>query len=70
MAAWTDPQQRMLLELAWRPVEDAAVNPESRKGRPVSVFAGTCITDYRERVGSAGAVDSGALPGAPTTFVP
>ncbi|SEG95476.1 Ketoacyl-synthetase C-terminal extension [Nonomuraea solani] len=70
MAAWTDPQQRMFLELAWHAVEDAAVNPESLKGRPVAVFAGTCMTDYRERMGCAGAVDSGALPGALTTFIP
>ncbi len=41
-----DPQQRVLLEVAWEAVERAGIDPASLKGAPVGVFAGTNGQDY------------------------
>ncbi|MEM6776223.1 MAG: SDR family NAD(P)-dependent oxidoreductase [Planctomycetota bacterium] len=45
-AAAMDPQQRMLLEVAYRAIEDAGVRCEALAGRCVSVFAGISSIDY------------------------
>ena len=45
-AASMDPQQRMLLEVTWRALEDAGVPVEKVAGQPVSVFAGISSFDY------------------------
>jgi len=45
-AASMDPQQRMLLEVAWRALEDAGVPVEQVAGRLVSVFTGISSFDY------------------------
>ncbi|RSN34766.1 beta-ketoacyl synthase [Amycolatopsis sp. WAC 01416] len=41
-----DPQQRMLLELAWEACERAAVPPDALRGERVGVFVGTGAQDY------------------------
>ncbi|WP_459799663.1 type I polyketide synthase [Herbidospora sp. RD11066] len=41
-----DPQQRVLLEVAWEAVERAGLDPATLKGAPVGVFAGTNGQDY------------------------
>jgi acyl transferase domain-containing protein/aryl carrier-like protein len=41
-----DPQQRLMLELSWEALEDAAVAPTTLRGRQVGVFAGAVFTDY------------------------
>ncbi|MGW0931426.1 beta-ketoacyl synthase N-terminal-like domain-containing protein [Streptomyces sp. NPDC002644] len=69
MAAWADPQQRMLLELAWQALEDAALDVEGLRGRPVSVVTGACMTEYRERMISAGAHDPAAFTGTLNAFL-
>ncbi|MFC5800198.1 polyketide synthase [Streptomyces formicae] len=68
MAAWMDPQHRMLLELAWQAVENAALNPDDLAGSPVAVFVGACMSDYRERMNSASRVDSAAFSGTLMAF--
>ncbi len=45
-AACMDPQQRMLLETAYRAAEDAGVPVESMAGQPVSVHVGISSFDY------------------------
>ena len=41
-----DPQQRLLLEMSWRAFEDAAINPEIWRGKPVGVFLGMTNNEY------------------------
>ncbi|MGC5365697.1 SDR family NAD(P)-dependent oxidoreductase, partial [Streptomyces sp. DT24] len=45
-ALTTDPQHRLLLEVAWEALERAAIDPLSLKGTPTGVFAGTMYHDY------------------------
>lgn len=68
MAAWMDPQHRMMLELAWHAVENAGVDPGSLNGEPVAVFIGSFMSDYRERINARGLADSAAFPGGMTAF--
>ncbi len=42
-----DPQQRMLLEVAWEALEDAAIPPDSLQDSATGVFVGICNSDYR-----------------------
>ncbi|KAG9546136.1 hypothetical protein KCV01_g24386, partial [Aureobasidium melanogenum] len=41
-----DPQQRLVLELAWQSIEDAGVVPTSLAGQDVGVFVGASNSDY------------------------
>ena len=45
-AIFLDPQQRMLLEVAWEALEDAGQVPERLAGTPVGVFIGISTNDY------------------------
>ena len=45
-ACQIDPQQRLMLELAWEAMEDAAILPESLKSSPTGVFVGAMWPDY------------------------
>ncbi len=44
-----DPQQRMLLEVAWEAIERARLDAQALRGRPVGVFAGVCPSEYGPR---------------------
>jgi acyl transferase domain-containing protein/acyl carrier protein len=41
-----DPQQRLMLELAWEALEDAGVVPDSVRARRVGVYVGSVFNDY------------------------
>ncbi|MDB9527375.1 SDR family NAD(P)-dependent oxidoreductase [Oscillatoria sp. CS-180] len=41
-----DPQQRLLMEVAWEALEHAGVVPDQWSGRPVGVFVGISSNDY------------------------
>jgi amino acid adenylation domain-containing protein len=45
-AIFLDPQQRMLLEVAWEALEDGGQVPDRLAGRPVGVFIGISTNDY------------------------
>ncbi|MDI1475031.1 type I polyketide synthase [Polyangium sp. y55x31] len=41
-----DPQQRIVLELAWEAIEDARMDPAALCGRAIGVFVGAMWSDY------------------------
>ncbi len=51
----TDPQQRILLQLAWSCLEDAAIRPETLKGSNTGVFLGASNCDYGRLIQQSGA---------------
>ncbi|CAL8085212.1 unnamed protein product [Orchesella dallaii] len=53
-AAITDPQARLLLEVSWEAFEDAGINPEMLRNKPVGVFYGSWIQEYRDLLHNTG----------------
>ncbi|WP_433335404.1 SDR family NAD(P)-dependent oxidoreductase [Spirillospora sp. CA-294931] len=47
-----DPQQRLMLEVAWESIERAGIDPESLRGERVGVFGGSGGQDYGELIAS------------------
>ncbi|MCV3213932.1 acyltransferase domain-containing protein [Plectonema radiosum NIES-515] len=47
-ATLLDPQQRLMLELAWTCLEDSGYAPSELSGANVGVFIGVCNSDYKE----------------------
>ena len=45
-ASQVDPQQRLMLELAWEALEDAGIPSDTLRGAAVGVFAGAWRSDY------------------------
>lgn len=45
---FTDPQQRMLLELCWEALEDAGINPQKLRGSATGIFTGISLTEYKD----------------------
>ena len=45
-AANMDPQQRIMMEVAWEALEDAGLPASSLRGEPVGVFVGSSNNDY------------------------
>jgi acyl transferase domain-containing protein/NAD(P)-dependent dehydrogenase (short-subunit alcohol dehydrogenase family)/acyl carrier protein len=45
-APHVDPRQRVMLEIAWEALEDAAIPPTSLAGSKTGVFAATLTSDY------------------------
>ena len=44
--AFLDPQQRLVLEVAWEALEQAAIDPHSLSGQAVGVYVGGFTTDH------------------------
>ncbi len=49
-----DPQHRLLLELAWEALEDAAIAPTSLSGQETGVFVGVSFDDYARLAAHSG----------------
>ncbi|MFT2019775.1 SDR family NAD(P)-dependent oxidoreductase, partial [Streptomyces sp. 796.1] len=49
-----DPQQRLMLELAWEALENAGIPPHGLNGTPTAVFAGAIWDDYATLLHRAG----------------
>ncbi|WP_027961822.1 type I polyketide synthase [Halomonas halodenitrificans] len=59
-----DPQQRMLLELAWEAMESAGVVPASLRGSQCGVFLGIASLDYSYRLADdMAAIDASTATG-------
>jgi len=48
-----DPQQRVLMEVAWEALEHAGIAPDSLWGRPAGIYIGIASDDYGRRLFSA-----------------
>ncbi|MEZ0095323.1 beta-ketoacyl synthase N-terminal-like domain-containing protein [Streptacidiphilus sp. EB129] len=68
-AAGMDPQQRLILELAWEAMEDAGLPPTSMEGTRTGVFLGASTSDYvrmRQQEAPIEDVDAYQLIGEPS----
>ena len=70
VAAWMDPQHRIMLELSWRTLESAGLTPRELRGQDVAVFAGGANFDYRELMFLTGKGDACVPQGTYATFMP
>nr|CCE88377.1 non-ribosomal peptide synthetase/polyketide synthase [Sorangium cellulosum] len=70
-AAQIDPQQRLMLELAWEALEDAGIPPRSLKDSQTGVFVGAMWHDYAcVTAGSLGAVSPHTATGQDLSIIP
>jgi myxalamid-type polyketide synthase MxaB len=71
-AASMDPQQRVLLEVAWEALEDAAINPQTLVNSATGVFCGVSHSDYRtiQMHGAVEKIDHMFGTGTSTNVIP
>ena len=55
-AQYLDPQQRLVLEMSWKALEDAGIDPDGLRGSRTGVYGGITHSDYREVTGGIGNV--------------
>ncbi|NBV41516.1 polyketide synthase [bacterium] len=69
-ARYIDPQQRLMLELAWECIEDAGYPPSRLAGSNTGVYIGACNFDYRELLIKNGLNNAHSVAGTLNTFIP
>ncbi len=70
-AVYMDPQQRLMLELAWSCIEDAGYSPQDFRGSDTGVFIGSASNDYKELlVGPESAIEGHAATGTFSSLIP
>ncbi|NUS73391.1 MAG: SDR family NAD(P)-dependent oxidoreductase [Corynebacteriales bacterium] len=69
VAEQMDPQQRVLLEVAWTALEDAGVVPDTLAGGKTGVFIGACSQDYGGLQSAPNEVESLGAHSATGTFM-
>jgi len=69
-AAQMDPQQRILLELAWHAIEDAGIPISRFAGTTTGVYVGASTTDYADsRLGDPASGDTYSMTGGTLSIV-
>lgn len=70
-AVHMDPQQRLVLELAWEALEDSGTVPADLRDRPVGVYTGVMWSEYAGMLAAQpGAMGPHSAPGGDTSVVP
>ncbi|GAB3585983.1 type I polyketide synthase [Amycolatopsis endophytica] len=69
VAEQMDPQQRLMLEVAWETLEDAGTVPDRLAGASAGVFLGACSQDYGALQSSPGEVSGLGAHSATGTFM-
>src|SRR3546814_19791244 len=64
-----DPQQRILLETAWRALENAGQAPDRLAGSAPGVFMGLCNYDYAQIASGGGRIDAWSGTGGAPSIV-
>ncbi|MBI1357392.1 MAG: amino acid adenylation domain-containing protein [Acidobacteria bacterium] len=65
-----DPQQRLVLELAWEALEDAGIPAEGLKGTRAGVFVGAMWSDYAKLLRDAGGIVQHTATGQDPSIIP
>ena len=68
-AAWTDPQQRLFMEVCWEALEQAGIDPFQLKGSRTGVFAGAHSHDYANLVEAPANVNAHYSTGMDSSYI-